>query len=59
MISFRVQDHERGAHSRPYMAGGGSQVLAGQYYCKSTGEVPKDEHLQATFSTCLLVTFHR
>lgn len=31
MISFRVQDNESDAHSRPYMAGDGSQVLAGQY----------------------------
>lgn len=60
MISFRVQDNESDAHCRPYMAGRGSQVLAVQYYWKRTREVPRDEqHLQAAFSTCLLVTFHR
>lgn len=59
MISFCVQDNESDAHSRPYMAGDGSQVLAGQYYCKYTREVPTDEHLQVAFSTCLFVTFHR
>lgn len=60
MISFHVQDKESDAHSRPSMAGHGSQELAVQCYCKRIREVPKDEqHLQAAFSTCLLVTFHR